>query len=255
MAERPPAKMKPQAYGDSRPAEHFAHYHERVRRGKPNAVFEVVRMLMFPFAVLIFRGRCISSENVPDGAVILAPNHFSHLDHFFLGTFVRRRVQFMAKSQLFHPPLQWIYKYGGTFPVRRGAGDTEGIITADAVLARGSAMVMYCEGGRSRTGDLASTPKRGIGRLALESGVPIVPVAIYGSSMVRNWKRLQFPRVTVQFGLPIRFEQVQEPTREQQQAAANEIFSLIRNLYENLAQNGRVETVKRLGDERKAAPR
>ena len=71
---------------------------------------------------------------------------------------------------------------------------------------------MYCEGGRSRTGDLAEKPKPGIGRLALESGAPIVPVAIYGSAKVRNWKKLQFPKVTVQYGKPFRFPVV-EPRR------------------------------------------
>ena len=76
---------------------------------------------------------------------------------------------------------------------------------------------MYCEGGRSRTGKLAEQPKRGIGRLALKSGATVVPVAIHGSSHVRNWKRLQFPKVTVLYGDPIRWEQVEDPTREQQQ--------------------------------------
>ncbi len=59
---------------------------------------------------------------------------------------------------------------------------------------------MYCEGGRSRTGKLADTARPGIGRLALESGAPVVPLAILGSHQVRNWKRLQFPKVTVQYG-------------------------------------------------------
>ena len=57
---------------------------------------------------------------------------------------------------------------------------------------------MYCEGGRSRTGKVSEQAKRGIGRLALETGAPVVPIAIFGSSHVRNWKRLQFPRVTIQ---------------------------------------------------------
>ena len=62
---------------------------------------------------------------------------------------------------------------------------------------------MYCEGGRSRTGELADQARPGIGRLALESGAPVVPVAILGSYQVRNWKRLHFPKVTVQYGPPL----------------------------------------------------
>ena len=65
-------------------------------------------------------------------------------------------------------------------------------------------MLMYAEGGRSRTGDLGE-PKRGIGKIALESGAPVVPVAIHGSAHVRGWRRLQFPKVTIQYGEPVTF--------------------------------------------------
>ena len=89
------------------------------------------------------------------------------------------------------------------------------------------AVAMYCEGSRSRDGGLSERPKPGIGRLALESGAPIVPVAIYGSAKVRNWRRGQFPKVTIQFGDPIRYEQLDNPTRDQQMAVAEEIFGEI----------------------------
>ena len=167
--------------------------------------------------------------------MILAPNHFSFMDHFFVGAFVRRRVRFMAKSQLFVPPMQWIYSHGGVFPVRRGYQDEEAFITAGGILDRGGAIVMYSEGGRSRSGELSAQPRRGIGRLALESGAPVVPVAVHGSSHVRNWRRGQFPKVSVLFGDAVRWERTPDPTRDQQQAAANEIFARIRALYATLA--------------------
>ena len=63
-------------------------------------------------------------------------------------------------------------------------------------------LLIYAEGGRSRSGELGE-PKPGIGRIALESGVPVVPVAIHGSAGVRGWKRFRFPKVTVQYGEPI----------------------------------------------------
>ena len=102
--------------------------------------------------------------------------------------------------------MQFIYTHGGVFPVRRGARDEEMFITAETILARGGAITMYCEGGRSRTGKVAEQAKRGIGRLALETGAPVVPIAIHGSSRIRNWKRLQFPKVTVQYGDAMRWE-------------------------------------------------
>jgi 1-acyl-sn-glycerol-3-phosphate acyltransferase len=234
------AKMKEQVYFDPRPKEFFDRYHERSRTQKPNWVYELVRIVTSIYAFTFFRARSIASDNVPpSGPVILAPNHFSFMDHFFLGAFVRRKVRFMAKSQLFSKPFVWIYSPGGVFPVRRGARDDEAFITAETILAGGGCVAMYCEGGRSRTGQLSEKPKRGIGRLALESGAVIVPVAIHGSSKVRNWKKLQFPKVTVQYGEPFRYEPVAEPTREQQQAAAEEIFTEIKALYAGLDEHGR----------------
>jgi 1-acyl-sn-glycerol-3-phosphate acyltransferase len=234
------SKMKDQIYFDDRPKEFFDRYHERARTEQPNWAYEAVRVVTSLYAWTFFRARSIASENVPaSGPVILAPNHFSFMDHFFAGAFIRRKVRFMAKSQLFKPPLVWIYSPGGVFPVRRGARDDEAFITADKILADGGLIAMYCEGGRSRTGKLSDRPKRGIGRLALESGAMVVPVAIHGSSKVRNWKKLQFPKVTVQYGEPFRYEVVASPDRQQQQAVADEIFAAIKELYAGLEELGR----------------
>jgi 1-acyl-sn-glycerol-3-phosphate acyltransferase len=239
-----PAPMKAQVYLDERPAEHFERFHERTRTKRPNWMYEFVRLVLTPYLLLFFRTRSIDSDKVlPDGPCIVAPNHFSFLDHFFVAVYLRRKVQFMAKSQLFKMPLQVVYHNGGVFPVRRGHRDEEAFTTARAILARGDVVVMYCEGGRSRSGELGE-PKPGIGRLALETGVPIVPVALVGSERVRNWKRFQFPKVTLQFGDPIRFEQVTDPSRDQSQAASEEIFSRIRGLWEGLRQHGRTAALR-----------
>jgi 1-acyl-sn-glycerol-3-phosphate acyltransferase len=241
------APMKAPVYKDPRPAEYFDRFHERARTREPDIIYDLVRLVCSWLVWIVFRGRCISSQNVPEsGPVILAPNHFSFMDHFFVGAFLRRRVRFMAKSQLFKPPLQFIYTHGGVFPVRRGHHDEEVFITANAVLERGRAIVMYCEGGRQRTGRMAERARPGIGRLALESGVPVVPIAVYGSQRARNWKRLQFPKVTIQYGEPIRFERVEHSTREQQQAVADEILARVRELYQELERYGRRGMVERM---------
>src|SRR6202035_326416 len=152
---------------------------------------------------------------------------------------VRRRVRFMAKSQLFGRTLaSYIYTHGGVFPVRRGHHDEEAFTTAVKLLERGELVVMYCEGGRSRTGTIAADAKPGIGRLALESGAPVVPVAILGSQKVRNWKRLEFPKIIVQYGEPFKFAVVEHPTREQQQQAADYILERIREIHSELARLG-----------------
>src|SRR5205807_2651986 len=236
-----------------RPKEYFDRFHERARTREPDWVYELVRIITSLYAYTLLRCRAISVENVPGrGPVILAPNHFSFMDHFLMGCYIRRKVRFMAKSQMFKSPMQFIFTHGGVFPVRRGARDEETFVTAETILQRGGAITMYCEGGRSRTGKLAEQAKRGIGRLALETGVPVVPIAIYGSSRVRNWKRLQFPKVTVQYGEPIRWEPIEAPTREQQQAVADQVLSEIRALYAGLAEHGRGAISRRVRAQRRA---
>ena len=196
-------------------------------------VYWIVRAAFQPAFHFGLSMRRLHRERIPAvGPVILAPNHFSFLDHFFLAVPLRRKVHFMAKSQLFKPPMSWIYTHGGVFPVRRGFADEEAFVTAVTVLDRGDTMAMYAEGGRSRTGELSSKPRRGIGRLALLSGAPVVPVAIVGSSHVRNWKRLQFPKVKVFYGEPFAYERVEAPTRDQEQAVADAIFAEVRALYD-----------------------
>jgi 1-acyl-sn-glycerol-3-phosphate acyltransferase len=250
------APMREQVYTDPRPKEHFDRFHLRARTRQPDWAYELTRLLTSLYCMVFFRVRSISSENVPgQGAVILAPNHFSFMDHFLMGCFVRRKVRFMAKSQLFKGPMQFIYSHGGVFPVRRGARDEEAFITAETILADGGCITMYCEGGRSRTGHIAEKAKAGIGRLALETGAPVVPIAIHGSQKVRNWKKLQFPKVTVQYGRPIAWERVANPSREQQQAVADEILTEIRALYAGLEQHGRRGVLRRVREERRAARR
>jgi 1-acyl-sn-glycerol-3-phosphate acyltransferase len=250
------APMREQVYSDPRPKEHFDRFHERARTREPDWAYELTRLLTSLYAYAFLRARAISTEKVPgSGAVILAPNHFSFMDHFLMGCYIRRKVRFMAKSQLFKPPMQFIYTHGGVFPVRRGARDEEVFRTAETILARGGAITMYCEGGRSRTGEVATEAKRGIGRLALESGAPVVPIAIHGSSHIRNWKRLQFPQVTMQYGDALRWERVESPSREQQQAVADEVLAAIRGLYGGLEQHGRKGMLARARAERRARRR
>lgn len=229
------ADMKPQVYLDPRPAEYFDQFHRSARRGSV-FMYSVARVVLTPLTLLFYRVRAVGKENVPrQGALVLAPNHFSQLDHFFVGVWLRRKVRFMAKSQLFGPPvLTFIFKHGGVFPVRRGHRDEEAFKTAYELIDQGEMLLVYAEGGRSRSGQLGE-PKPGIGRIALESGAPIVPVAIYGSAEARRWKRFRFPRITVQFGAPLSFPVEAEPSRERQLEAAQAVFDEVKRMYEGLA--------------------
>ena len=246
MAKVNPKDLKPQVYKDPRPAEYFTRFHERARKGI-GYIYNFVRVILTLPTILIYRARAIGHDNIPDeGAAIITPNHFSQMDHFFAAVYMRRRVQFMAKSQLFgNPLLNHIFYHGGVFPVRRGYDDQEAFKTAHTVLDRDGLLLMYAEGGRSRTGDLGE-PKRGVGKIALESGAPVVPVAIHGSAAVRGWKRLIFPKVTIQFGEPLSFPAVAEPSREQQQEVANQVFDEVRKMYVALEEKGRRRVLKAL---------
>jgi 1-acyl-sn-glycerol-3-phosphate acyltransferase len=238
------ADMKPQVYKDERPAEYFDRFHAAARKGV-GWTYTLVRIILTLPTLLIYRVRAIGVENVPkEGALILAPNHFSQMDHFFAGLYLRRKVRFMAKSQMFGPPLlTYIYKHGGVFPVRRGHQDEEAMKTAFTILGQGGMLLVYGEGGRSRSGKLGEV-RPGIGRIALESGAPVVPVAIQGSERVRRWKRFGFPKVTVQFGEPLHFPTEVGPDRARQLEVAEQIFAPVREMYgalsgEPATRNGR----------------
>ena len=159
MSQPELVELKDSVYKDPRPKEHFDRYHERTRTHRPNFMYEVVRILTSLVAWIFFRARNVHPEKVPAvGPVILAPNHFSFLDHFFLAVPLRRKVHFMAKSQLFKPPMEKVYSPGGDFPVRRGFADeeafTDGMTSAAwvgaAVLGAGALIALLVPGKRPR---------------------------------------------------------------------------------------------------------
>jgi len=227
-------EMKPQVYKDPRPAEYFQQFHQAARKGV-GWTYTLARIVLTLPTLLLWRVRAIGVENVPkDGPLVLAPNHFSQMDHFFVGVYLRRKIRFMAKSQLFGPPvLTYIYKHGGVFPIRRGHHDEEAMETARILVEQGEMLLVYAEGGRSRSETLGE-PKPGIGRIAVETGAPIVPVAIHGSERARQWKKLRFPKTTVQFGEPLTYPVEPAPSRERQLEVAAEVFGQVRRMYEGL---------------------
>jgi len=165
-------------------------YHERTRRrGVNSLVYWPVRAVVKPAILAYFRLRRLGREHVPESGVILAANHRSFLDPFAIGCAVKRPIFFVAKQELFRNRLiGWFLNCMGAFPVRRGESDEESVKTALALLERGGAVVIFPEGTRIRSGSLAK-PKRGVGRLALQSGAPVVPIALTGSEHARVCER------------------------------------------------------------------
>lgn len=147
-----------------------------------------------------FRVRVSGAQNVPnDGPVILAPNHKNFLDPFFIGIATRRRVQFMAKAELFRGPLGWLFLRLGAFPVRRGESDAEALDTAAAILTSGGVVVVFPEGTRVEQRDALGAPRHGAGRLAIETGAPIVPAAVTGTSHLWRGALPKLKRVQIAF--------------------------------------------------------
>lgn len=228
--------MKPQVYLDPRPVESFRRFHERARTREPDWLYTFIRVVSYPYCRLVFRLHTVGRRRVPaHGPAILAPNHFSAMDHWFVGILLRRRVRFMAKSQLFRGPLlEFVLAHVGAFPVRRGQRDEEAITTALTILAAGGVLVMYPEGGRSRSGQIGQLARPGVGRLALESGAPVVPVAVVGSERARHWRRLVFPAVTVGYGEPLHFGPEPGASKERHLQVANEVLASVRELHRAL---------------------
>jgi glycerol-3-phosphate dehydrogenase (NAD(P)+) len=204
--------------------EELSEHHRRIReRGVNPWVYWPVRVVLQPFLMIWLRLRRTGREHVPDGPVLLAANHRSFLDPFVIGCCVRRPLYFVAKRELFDRRIAGrILNALGAFPVRRGESDAESMETARLLLERGEAVMIFPEGTRHRSGPLHE-PKRGVGRLALQTGAPIVPIAVKGTERVRRGWLIRPVRVDLRFGRPLTYPRVEDPSRH----LANEVTARI----------------------------
>jgi 1-acyl-sn-glycerol-3-phosphate acyltransferase len=189
----------------------LAPFRERsLSRGVNPFIYWPLRAVLLPAFLVYLRLERIGREHLPrSGPLLLASNHRSFLDPFVIGALVRRPVYYMAKRELFEKRWQaWILNALGAFPVDRGAGDGAAMDTARAILERGDCVVLFPEGTRIRTGPLGE-PKRGVARLALETGAPVAPVAVIGSENVRRGWRIRSRKVRIRVGRPLLFPTVE----------------------------------------------
>ncbi len=207
----------------------LAALHERARTSGVNPlVYWLVRALFQPVFHLYFRLSRIGREHVPEsGPVIFAANHRSFLDPFVIATIARRPMYYVAKKELFsHRLAGWFLNSLGAFPVDRGTGDGDFIDTAKAILERGDAVLIFPEGTRVRPGALGR-PKRGVGRLALETGAPVVPVAVIGSEAIRRGWRIRPHKVRIRIGPALRFPQVENASPQLAAAVTDRIWPCV----------------------------
>src|SRR3954447_23895804 len=196
-------------------AEPLSKNHQRTRtRGNQAVVFLLTCLLLKPLPRIFFRMSLVGREHLPDeGGVILASNHRSFLDPFVVGAWLGRPVFFVAKKELFDRRFAgWFLNCLGAFPIRRGESDEESMETAKQILARGDALVIFPEGTRHRTGSLGR-PKRGVGRLTLETGAPVIPVAVHGTERARRGWRIRPVKVKLRYGRPLTFPRADNASR------------------------------------------
>jgi len=160
------------------------------------AIRWLARFLFFTVLSVHLKGR----ENVPSkGPFIIASNHLSWTDVPLVPAYLPGKAIYMAKEEAFYSKVGWLVRFLGAFPVKRGEGDRQAIRAADEQLKAGKVLVIFPEGTRSRTHKMAKA-HAGLGMIALRSGVPVVPVAVWGSE---NFLKKFRPRVTITYGEPM----------------------------------------------------
>ena len=194
-------------------------------------MYTFVETLLRPAFMFVYRVRITGREHVPDsGPCVLAANHVSVLDGFFLGIAVTRQVRFMAKSELYRVPVvKQILLAAGAFPVRRGADAGRAVAAGVKLLEQGAVVGVFPEG--TSLPDEKRGYKRGAARLALATGAPLIPVALIGTHLTLEPRthRISLPRVRIVIGEPLRVDR-QEPTEE----AATELTARLQAAIETL---------------------
>jgi glycerol-3-phosphate dehydrogenase (NAD(P)+) len=222
---------------------------ERARtRGVNPIVYWIVRAILQPVFHVYWRLSRIGREHIPaTGPVILASNHRSFLDPFVIGVMVRRPIYFMAKKELFaNRFVAWLLSSLGAYPIDRGASDQEAMATTRAILERGDGVLVFPEGTRIRPGELGR-PKRGIGRLALVTGAPVVPIAVIGTEAIRNGWRFRPHKVRIRAGSPLRFPRVEGPSPALAGAVTERIWPCVELQWEWLGGTPRLRRAAVIG--------
>jgi 1-acyl-sn-glycerol-3-phosphate acyltransferase len=171
----------------------------------------LLKAILTPVLRFFFRVRVEGLEHVPArGPAMLASNHVSFSDSFFLPLMVRRRITFVAKAEYFEDPkTAWFFRAIGQIPIKRGGGSDSqrALESAQEVLAAGGLFGIYPEGTRSPDGRLYKG-HTGVARLALQSRAPVLCVAMIGTREAQPIGQVMprmFMPITIRISAPMSF--------------------------------------------------
>ncbi len=200
--------------------------------GQSKVLYFIGRIVCAPIFKLLYRYKSVNEFEIPEKqGFIVACNHLSYSDPVLLGLCQKRRLFFMAKSELFRNKFfAVLIRSLGAFPVERGAGDNEAIKTGEDLIRDGEVMTIFIEGGRTKTGELMR-PRSGCALVAQQMQVPIIPACI---TIVGNPKRL-FSKRVIHFGKPLTPQQLgltPNGGRRELKDASNRIMEQIKKMRE-----------------------
>jgi len=195
----------------------------------PDVTWALGRPTIGGAASLASRLRVYGRDRVPlDGGIVVASNHFSWLDPAVLGAASPRVLYYMAKIEAHRAPgLGTLIRAFGCFPVRRGASDREAVRTMRKIVADGNALGLFVEGTRQRSGTPGEV-QPGAAMVAIQEGVPVVPVAIHGTE---TWSPRRLQPVSIAWGEPLALEGLPKGGRGYKEASA-QIQREIRRLWD-----------------------
>lgn len=173
----------------------------------------IIKFIFKIFAIILYRPKIVGKENLPkDGGALLCPNHVSTLDAAVIVAMFKRKVNVLAKEELFKNGfLCWIADLFGIYPVKRGKADMQAIKISLTLLKRNELLLMFPEGTRNGMAK-GIKPKNGAVLIAATAGKPIIPIGIQGSFK-------PFTKIIVNIGKPIDYSKLKEEVKDKEQAS------------------------------------